>query len=155
MLNSTLTPDMAMPMLLRKHQSHYKWRIYCRVCLLQSGTIGSIYSVPGSVPWLGRDGSMEMYGGWPPHGRSTMSCGQTNLMKSVPHCRLLESVATIPLLIGHQSGADQPPPGPTWLGLGLTWPPSQWTPMVTRTLVNFPFRPLEKFQIVLHVPKIK
>jgi hypothetical protein len=52
-----------------------------------------------------------------------MSYGQTDLMKAVPHCRLLESVATMPLLIWHQSGAGQPPPWPTWPGLGLTWPP--------------------------------
>jgi hypothetical protein len=61
MLDSTLIPDRATPMLLLKHQNLYKWRTYCRVCVFQSGALGSIYSVPREVPRLGRDVSMMIY----------------------------------------------------------------------------------------------
>jgi hypothetical protein len=49
MLNLTLTHDRAAPMLLLKHQT-LQVETYYRVCVLQNGTKGDIYRVPGSVP---------------------------------------------------------------------------------------------------------
>jgi hypothetical protein len=85
--------------------------------------------------------------GQPPRGRPAMICGQTELVKSVPHCHLLESIAAKPRLIWCQSGADWPPSRPTWLVFGPL--------VVTLVSINFPFRSLEKFQIAFQVPEIK
>jgi hypothetical protein len=73
---------------------------YCSVCVcvakLREG--GYLYGSKVSSTWL--------VGG-----------GKTDLVKSVPHCRLLESIAAKPRLICRQSGAGRPPSGPTWMGL--------------------------------------
>jgi hypothetical protein len=58
----------------------------------------------------------------PPHGRPAMNFGQPDLVKLVYHCCLLANVVAKFRLIWHQSGAAPPPSGPTWLGLGPTWP---------------------------------
>jgi hypothetical protein len=47
------------------------------------------------------------------------------------------------------------PLGPLGRGLVLRGLPSQWTPVVTLVLINFPLRSLEKFQIAFQVPEIK
>jgi hypothetical protein len=57
MLDSTLTPDRAMPKLQMKHQSLYKWRTYCGVCIPVK-SIGGVYSILKAVPKLGRNVSM-------------------------------------------------------------------------------------------------
>jgi hypothetical protein len=64
-----------------------------------------------------------------------MNFGQTNLVKSLGSA-------------GHLLGLPVQ-------GFVLRDLPVQWTPRVTCTLMNFPFRSLEKFQIVLHVHEIK
>jgi hypothetical protein len=50
MVDSTLTPDKATPMLLLINQSLYKWKPYKVVCVLQMAVMGGIYMVQGSVP---------------------------------------------------------------------------------------------------------
>jgi hypothetical protein len=77
MLDSTLTSDRATPMLLLKHQSLYKWKstLWC-VCY-KVAQRGGIYRFPGSCHSLGRVSLVEV------DGRSSMTCGQTDLVKSV------------------------------------------------------------------------
>jgi hypothetical protein len=43
MLYSTLTPDGAMPKLLLKHRSLYKWITYIRVCVYSSGESRGVF----------------------------------------------------------------------------------------------------------------
>jgi hypothetical protein len=53
-LDSTLTPDRAMPKLLLKNQSLYNWITYYEVCIPVE-RVGGIYSVPRVLPQLSGD----------------------------------------------------------------------------------------------------
>jgi hypothetical protein len=63
---------------------------------------------------------------------------QLSEVGSLLYC-LLQIIAAKPWLIWHQSGASQPPSGPTWSGFGPTWPSRSVNTHGDTYFDNFPF----------------
>jgi hypothetical protein len=64
------------------------------MCVLQSGAKGVFIVSQEQFPDLVEEFAWKCMAGRPPHGGPARNFGQTDLVKLVPHCRLLSNVAT-------------------------------------------------------------
>jgi hypothetical protein len=62
MLDSTLTPDRATPMLLLMNRRVYKWKPYKVVCVMQPGVWWVFIDAIGQFPCVGSGAHIEVEG---------------------------------------------------------------------------------------------